>query len=143
MALDISVVCPFYNEVGIIEHAVRTMLHRLSMLDGSWELIVVNDGSTDNSEKVVRKIAEEHPELRVVGYAPNRGRGYALRTGIAEACGDIIVTTEIDLSWGETIVEELVSELRRSVDIDIVVASPHLVGGGYRNIRLSEPRPQV
>ena len=130
--MDVSVVCPFYNESPIIETAIRRLLSQLESLDGEWELIVVNDGSTDGSEQIARSI--ECSRLTVLGYPHNRGRGRALRTGIAAARGDIVVTTEIDLSWGDTIVDDLVSEMRRDPSIDIVVASPHRLGGGYRNV---------
>ena len=132
--MDISVVCPFFNEVGIIEHAIRTLVHHLCTLDGTWELIVVNDGSTDGSAAIAEGIAKEIPQLRVLGYRYNRGRGHALRTGIAAARGEIVITTEIDLSWGENIVHALVEEMRTHPETDIVVASPHLPGGGYKNV---------
>jgi glycosyltransferase involved in cell wall biosynthesis len=110
------------------------MLKQLSSLQLEWELIVVNDGSTDESATIVHQIAKEHPNLRLESYPTNRGRGCALRKGIASARGEIIVTTEIDLSWGENIVHELVSAMNKWPDADIVVASPHLPGGGYRNV---------
>ena len=132
--MDITVVCPFYNESGILEHAIRTLAGRLRTLEGSWELLVVNDGSVDGSAAIAERVAEEFPEMRVLGYRYNRGRGHALRTGIAAARGEIVVTTEIDLSWGVNIVHELVAEMRDHPDIDMVVASPHLPGGGYKNV---------
>jgi glycosyltransferase involved in cell wall biosynthesis len=132
--MDISVVCPFYNESQIIEQAIRQLLDRLRSIDGKWELIVVNDGSTDGSEKIAQRIAAEHPNLRVLSYLFNRGRGHALRTGINAARGEVIVTTEIDLSWGDTIVHDLVKAMRQWPDADILVASPHLPGGGYKNV---------
>ena len=132
--MDVSVVCPFYNEADIIEYAIRAMLKQLDTFQLEWELIVVNDGSTDESLKIVRQIAKEHPNLRFESYPGNRGRGYALRAGIDSARGEIIVTTEIDLSWGENIVQELVSAMNSWRDADMVVASPHLPGGGYRNV---------
>ena len=130
--MDVSVVCPFYNEALIIETAIRRLLLQLESLDAEWELIVVNDGSTDESEQIARSI--DSPRLTVLGYPHNRGRGRALRTGIAAARGDIVVTTEIDLSWGDTIVHDLVSKMRRDPSVDIVVASPHRLGGGYLNV---------
>jgi glycosyltransferase involved in cell wall biosynthesis len=132
--MDLSVVCPFFNEAGILEHAIRTLLARLRMLDATWELIVVNDGSTDGSGGIAERIARDAPQLRVLGYRYNRGRGHALRTGIAAAQGDIVVTTEIDLSWGEDIIHDLFAEMRAHPETDIVVASPHLPGGGYKNV---------
>jgi dolichol-phosphate mannosyltransferase len=132
--VEVSIVCPFYNESGIIEHAIRQMLVQLRTLRASWELIVVNDGSTDDSAEIAEAVAHENPRVRVLGYPRNRGRGHALYTGIMAARGDVIVTTEIDLSWGETIVHELVAAMDRWPAADIVVASPNLPGGGYRNV---------
>jgi len=132
--MDISVVSPFFNEAGIIRESVLEMLRQLESLDGEWELIVVNDGSTDDSAAIVREIAADNERLRLIEYPYNRGRGYALRTGINSARGDIIVTTEIDLSWGQNIVHELVAAIRKWPDADMVVASPHLPGGHYRNV---------
>jgi dolichol-phosphate mannosyltransferase len=132
--VDVSIVCPFFNEAGIIEHAIRQMLVQLETLPGRWELIVVNDGSTDESVELAEAVAHENPRLRVLGYARNRGRGHALHTGIMAARGDVIVTTEIDLSWGETVVHDLVDAMTRWPDADIVVASPNLPGGGYRHV---------
>src|SRR5262249_26959275 len=64
----ISVVCPFYNEESIIESAVRRLLAALTTLPQPYELIVVNDGSTDRSLEIVEAFAEDHPELRIVSY---------------------------------------------------------------------------
>jgi dolichol-phosphate mannosyltransferase len=133
-SLDLSVVCPFYNEGRIIEDAIRGLLERLEAMDLSWELIVVDDGSTDESREIARKVAAGRENVRVLGYRFNRGRGHGLRTGLAQARGRIIVTTEIDLSWGEDIVERLHDAMLANPDTDIVVASPHLPGGGYRNV---------
>ncbi|MCZ6672124.1 MAG: glycosyltransferase family 2 protein [Verrucomicrobia bacterium] len=133
--IEVSVICPFYNEEKIVGSAIHSLLDHLeSELDTSWELIVVNDGSKDDSVKVAEEIAADHPKLRLLSYRHNRGRGHALRTGIAQARGSVIVTTEIDLSWGEDIVERLLAAMREHPDADIVVASPHLPGGGYKNV---------
>jgi glycosyltransferase involved in cell wall biosynthesis len=132
--MDVSVVCPFYNEAGILEASVRGLLAQLDLLPHDWELIIVDDGSSDGSGAIAKSLTRLSPRLRVLGYRTNRGRGYALRTGIAAARGDTIVTTEIDLSWGDTIVHELVAEILRHPETDMVVASPHLPGGGYRNV---------
>lgn len=134
--LDVSVVCPFYNEAPIIEHSIRTMAQNLARLDGEWELLVVNDGSTDQSGEIAHRVALEYPRVRVLGYPHNKGRGAALLTGIRQSRGAIVVTTEIDLSWGENIVHELVAATRAHPEADIVVASPNLPGGGYRNVPL-------
>ena len=132
----ISVVCPFYNEEDIIEASVTNMLDNLQSLPEDWELIIVNDGSTDGSLEIAQNLEQKHPNLRVVSYPHNRGRGYALRTGVAEACGDIVVTTEIDGSWGDNIAHRIYKAFQEHPDADIIVASPHLKGGGYKNVPL-------
>jgi glycosyltransferase involved in cell wall biosynthesis len=132
--VEVSVVCPFFNEEQIIESAISVLLDKMHELNTTWELIVVNDGSTDNSHDIAAEFCEKSPHLRLLSYPINRGRGYALRTGIAAARGEIIITTEIDLSWGEDIVQRLYSAMREHQEADMVVASPHLSGGGYKNV---------
>jgi len=132
--LELSVVCPYYNESSIIEGAVTSLLEKMSQLRASWELIVVNDGSTDGSDDIVKELAKRKPNLRPIGYSFNQGRGHALLTGIKESRGQIVITTEIDLSWGEDIIERLYDAMHTRPDADIIVASPHLPGGGYRNV---------
>jgi glycosyltransferase involved in cell wall biosynthesis len=133
-AMSVSVVCPFYNESKILDQVLRNLLTNLAALPEDWEVIVVNDGSTDGSWDIAKRVAAEHPRLKVLGYEQNRGRGFGLRTGLAQATGDVIITTEIDLSWGDTIVHDLLAAMRRWPDAEIVVASPHLAGGGYKNV---------
>lgn len=130
----ISVVCPFYNEEVILEGSVRRMVRNLETLQGQWELIIVNDGSQDGSLEIARRLEFEDPRIRVVSYPVNRGRGYALRAGVAQANGKIVVTTEIDCSWGDDIVQRITDEFKKHPDADIIIASPHLPGGGYKNV---------
>jgi len=130
----ISVVCPFYNEAEILEKSVSLMLKNLEALPDEWELIIVNDGSRDDSLNIARQLEAKYPRLCVLSYPLNRGRGYAIRTGAAAARGDILVTTEIDSSWGDDIVLRLVGEMGKRPDADMIIASPHLPGGGYKNV---------
>jgi glycosyltransferase involved in cell wall biosynthesis len=134
--MELSVVCPFYNEAEGIQSAVRRMVFQLMRLETDWELILVNDGSTDASFALAAHVAQFFPRVRVLGYPDNRGRGHALRSGIEAARGEIVVTTELDLSWGENIVGQMLRFLRENSVFDIVVASPHLPGGGYENVPL-------
>ena len=129
-------VCPFHNEAEIIRDVVPELVRQLATLQDTWELLLVNDGSTDGSDEILLRLAANDSRVRPLGYSAHRGRGYALRAGITAARGDLVVTTEFDLSWGKTIVHELVRALRDSPEAQIVIASPHLPGGGYRNVPL-------
>jgi len=136
----ISIVSPFFNESLILEKSVELMISNLSTLQHEWEFIIVNDGSSDNSLEIAQSLAEKYRNnLRLISYPINKGRGYALKQGIDAANGDIIVTTEVDSSWGDTIVRDLVGVWDNDPGVDIVVASPHMPGGGYKNV----PRKRV
>ena len=130
----ISIVCPFYNEETILSASVQLMLNNLSTLEDEWELIIVNDGSTDQSFELAKTLAKKYEQLNVVGYQNNRGRGYAIRVGAAAAKGDILVTTEIDSSWGDDIVHRLTAIFKTHPDADMIIASPNLPTGGYKNV---------
>lgn len=131
--MKISVIIPMYNEELVIVESINRLVNTLSQLEDSWELILVNDGSTDETLKLANEESKKHPNVKVVSYIPNRGRGKALRTGFANAEGDLIVTTEADSSWGEGIIIKLLEELKKE-NVDIVIASPHRYGGGFKNV---------
>ena len=132
--LKISVICPFYNEADIIQAALERMINSLNSQLADWELIVVNDGSTDESLMLANEVIKNHKKnVRLLSASFNEGRGRALKNGINAATGDIIVTTEVDCSWGQSVVKDLATALitRNS---HVVVASPHLFGGGLVNV---------
>jgi dolichol-phosphate mannosyltransferase len=130
---NLSVICPMYNEGLAIRANVAKLVNALDQMPQAWELILVNDGSTDDSGEQVAALAAAEPRIRLFGYPRNRGRGYALRTGFRHARGRLIVTTESDLSWGADIIEKLLTALD-SQDCDMVVASPHGPGGRLENV---------
>lgn len=131
----VSVVCPFYNESAFIVSAARKMIAALEKQVPEWELILVNDGSQDDSlNKLLDSLKENDHKVSVLSCEQNQGRGRALMNGIQASKGDIIVTTEADGSWGEDIVQRLVSELTTHPEIHFVIASPNLPGGGLENV---------
>lgn len=132
--MKVSIVCPYYNEAAIIEKAFDGMLDNLKNIKMDWELILVNDGSLDESYDIVLKKTNNDPRIKLISYPYNQGRGYALSQGIKAAQGDFIITTEIDLSWGDDIIQIILNEFERNPRLDVVVASPHLPGGGYKNV---------
>ncbi len=134
----LSVIVPMFNE----EENVRSTVDRIAAVlkggfhDGPWEIILVNDGSVDETWEVARRLAmdPEYPWLRVKGYAHNRGRGCALRTGFAAARGLWVVATDADLSYEPDYILELVTVLREREDIDVVLASAYMPGGGVQGV---------
>ena len=94
------------------------------------ELIFVDDGSTDGCGDAVASASERDPRVRLCRYTPNRGKGYAVRTGVLSAEGDIILFTDCDNAYGEEAVGRLADTVMKS-GADIVVGSRNLSKDGY------------
>jgi len=131
--MRLSVVLPLYNEEKDIASNVENVIDTLRGFKGGYEIIIVNDGSTDNSLKVLKKISRKYSFVKIISYNKNRGRGYALRQGFDKASGDFVVVTESDLNWGSEIILNILFVLENK-DADIVVASPYRKGGKLVNV---------
>lgn len=119
-----------YNESSIIEDAVRTYASYLEGRFEDWELIFVDDGSADGCGDVVLAAHEKDERIRLCRYTPNRGKGYAVRTGVLAAQGDLILFTDCDNAYGEEAIGRLADNLTDS-GADIVVGSRNLSKDGY------------
>ena len=93
-----SIVIPAYNEKARILATLEAVV--TSVRTQSWraEVIVVNDGSTDSTARLVKDFAEHAPEVRLIENPGNRGKGYSVRHGMLEAAGDVVMFTDADLS---------------------------------------------
>lgn len=126
----ISLVIPAYQEAGIIEATVRAADAYLKNAFDSYEVLVVDDGSTDGMAELVRRL--ESDTVRLTGYQPNRGKGYAVRTGMLEARGDLIFYTDADLAYGLEVIGKAVELLKRE-KADIVIGSRKMDKEGYKS----------
>jgi len=115
----LSVIVPAYNEETRIGATLQRMVAYLEERGESFELIVVSDGSTDNTNAVVNKIAEAHVQLRLLTYSPNRGKGYAVRVGMLAATGERVLFSDADLATPIEEVEKLSEALDKGCDIAI------------------------
>lgn len=131
--MKLSVVVPTYNEELAIAENAREMLRSIQGYTEDYELIFVNDGSTDKTLEKLQSLAETFSKIKIVSYVPNRGRGFALRSGFEAAKGDFTVVTESDLNWSSDIIVRLARVLE-SGSADIAVASPHMKGGRMENV---------
>lgn len=133
--MKISLVIPMYNEGSIIEDAVKTFSEFLASAFEDWELIFVDDGSVDGCASVVEKASQAQPRIRLCSYAPNRGKGCAVRTGMLAAQGDIILFTDCDNAYGTNALGRLAAAFSTS-DADIIVGSRNLSKDGYEGYTL-------
>lgn len=124
----ISVVVPAYDEALVIGDLVRTVAPALP--EGS-ELVVVDDGSTDATPKVLAELAREVGCLRVVTHDRNRGIGAALATGFRTAGGDVVVTMDADLTHPVDLMVRLAEGCRTA---DAVYGSRYVPGGAMEGV---------
>ncbi|HUL19835.1 MAG TPA: glycosyltransferase, partial [Thermodesulfobacteriota bacterium] len=132
--MDISIIIPMFNEAENVEITLKRVEEVLSSIPGSFEIIPVNDGSVDNTLEVLRKVAEHNKNIKIASYPKNIGRGMALRTGFKESTGDIIVSTDADLSFAPNHIIDLINVLKNEPDIDFVLGSPFIPGGVVQNV---------
>src|SRR4030066_738553 len=95
--IEISVVVPVFNEEGNLPVLIPTLAEVLKGLGRSYEMIFVDDGSSDGSRRILREMASQYPSLRIIGLKENRGLSTALLAGMKEVRGDTIVTLDSDL----------------------------------------------
>jgi glycosyltransferase involved in cell wall biosynthesis len=132
--MDLSIVIPMFNEAENAEPTLSRVEEVLTSFSGTHEIIAVNDGSLDNTLDVLNRLAQQDKKLKIVSYPKNAGRGMALRKGFKESSGEIIVSIDADLSYNPQYILDLVGTLRREPEIDLVLASPYMPGGGVKNV---------
>ena len=133
--MKISLIIPMYNESSIIHEALNTFSSYMAETFEDWELIFVDDGSADGCGDAVIAAHKKDERIRLCRYTPNRGKGYAVRTGVLAAEGDWIIFTDCDNAYGTEAIGRLEKTLRES-DADIVVGSRNLSKDGYEGYTL-------
>lgn len=116
---QLSIVVPAYNEDQRLGASLKRMLAYFDAQRYSYEILVVSDGSTDRTEDVVTQIAACRPELRLLAYTPNRGKGHAVRYGMLRSRGARILFCDADLATPIEEVEKLTAQLDHGYDIAI------------------------
>lgn len=105
--MDISVVIPLYNEEESLPE-LTAWIERVMLENGfSYEIIFVNDGSTDSSRRVMAELAARNPAIHGVSFARNYGKSPALNTGFQRAKGDVVITMDADLQDSPDEIPEL------------------------------------
>src|SRR5712692_9241826 len=114
MPARLSIVVPAYNEAARLGTTLRTILDYLNRNEEDAELVVVDDGSGDETAAVAERAVGQCGAVsaRVIRYAPNRGKGYAVRTGLLAAGANIALFSDADLSTPITETPRLVDPIR-------------------------------
>lgn len=118
--MELTVIIPAYNEGKAIFQNLLQTAEVVRSFSASWELIAVDDGSTDETYAEATKAAARIPELRVLSYRKNRGKGFALRRGFNEARGEVVAFLDADLEIHPSQLPGLLRLLdQRAVDLVI------------------------
>ena len=130
-----SIVLPVYNEAGVLRQNVEDLIAYLRGLEDRFrfEVIIVNDGSRDESGAIAEELARRHPALRVAHHPTNFGVGQALKFGFSLSGGDYVVVLDVDLSYSPEHIELLLGKITET-RAKLVLASPYMEGGRLTNV---------
>ena len=131
----VSVVVPAFKEAAILEQNLTALCHYMETLEDQyqWEIIVVNDGSTDGTGELAEGFARSQRHICVLHHPTNFGLGQALQSGFNYCRGDYIVVVDIDLSYSPDHIQKLLIKIRET-RAKVVVTSPYTKGGKVSNV---------
>ena len=138
-----SLVLPAFNPGPAVERTWDAVRHFLDDRPDPWEVIFVMDGCTDGSRELLADLGrrDDDPRLRVLSYYPNRGKGYAVRSGLLAARGAYRLFTDIDLAYRFCDIARVAEEVHRGAEVAIasrehpqstIELPPHTLGYAYR-----------
>ena len=127
--MKISLVIPMYNESSIIKQTAQTLSEYMQNTFEDYEVLFVDDGSKDDCAEIVRAL--ELPNVKVTGYGGNKGKGAAVRHGVLEADGDVIMFTDADLAYGTEVIRRVYDNFEQSPDIKMLIGSRNISDDGY------------
>ncbi len=119
MNRSFSIVIPAYNESMRIPPTLEAIAAYFGQRGAEYEIIVVDDGSSDGTPDVVRRIMEKIPAIRLIENGVNCGKGFSVRKGFLAAKGDLVLFSDADLSTPVREFERLLAEIERGADVAI------------------------
>ncbi|HEX7288340.1 MAG TPA: dolichyl-phosphate beta-glucosyltransferase [Candidatus Angelobacter sp.] len=114
-----SIIVPAYNEGARVGATLEQILDHLRAQQWNAEVVVVDDGSRDNTLEVLNRFAREHPQVRVLENPGNQGKGYAVRNGMTNARGEVLLFTDADMSSPIAEAGKLFAALEQGADVAI------------------------
>lgn len=126
---DLTIVIPAYNEESRLPPTLERMLHNLTQtFPGSFEIIVIDDGSSDNTSLVTKKFISLHSQISLITNKKNQGRGFVMRQGVLGARGRYILDTDADGSVDDEAIPRFYKYLEENKDVDMLIGSRTIAG---------------
>jgi glycosyltransferase involved in cell wall biosynthesis len=134
----VTLILPVYNEEALLSSSLKIISDYCTSekIQHPCEILLINDGSSDNTGMMADDLAKENKLLRVIHHPVNMNLGIALQTGFRNAKGSIIVVLDIDLSYSVEHINLLIDKLL-STQADVVIASPYMKGGKVTGVPFS------
>lgn len=125
MAIRYSIIFPAYNEAGAIERAIRETSAVFGAMKEPFEILLVDDGSSDRTAEIAETLQKEFFHLRLLRHAANRGKGAAVATGVAGAQGETVLFLDCDLATHPSEAPRFIEQLKNA---DVVIGSRRAAG---------------
>lgn len=113
----LSVIAPVFNEEALIRESVKRLTQVLGSLNCAYELVFVDDGSTDKTFSILQEEQKNHPEIRVLRFSRNFGHQMAITAGMDHVKGDVIVTIDADLQDPPELISKMLEKWKEGYDI--------------------------
>ena len=123
-----------YNENRVIAASAKTLSDYMAANFADYEIVFCSDGSTDGCDKTVEAL--NLPNVRVIAYEKNQGKGCAVRTAMLAATGDVRMFTDADLAYGTDVIKKVADAFEANSNADLVIGSRNLDKTGYEGYTL-------
>ncbi len=117
--IDLSIVIPCFNESQRITHKFSKSYQKIKELNLNFEIILVDDGSTDNTKQVLRNLAKQYKNVSVISYSQNQGKGYAVKKGIEQSTGEVVGFMDADFAISLDELPRFLEVLKSGADLCI------------------------
>ena len=115
--VELSIIIPVYNEVENVKLLLESILNVLINLEKDFEVIFIDDGSTDGTDKVLKELSKKSPQIKAIRFRRNFGQTAALAAGFDYAAGDIIVSLDGDLQNDPKDIPMMINKLEEGYDV--------------------------
>lgn len=131
MAKKVSVIIPVYNESSYIRRSLENV-YQEALPNWRKEIIIVNDGSTDDTLAILKSLTKEYPQVQIISLKENKGKGAAVKAGLRSATGDIVIIQDADLEYDPHDYHEILNVYEKE-KTDAVYGSRNLGAKIYHN----------
>jgi dolichol-phosphate mannosyltransferase len=118
-----SIVIPLYNEEDVAGECIRRVTAVCEKLDGSYEVIFVDDGSEDSTREIIGKACAENPALKLISFSRNFGHQVAITAGMDHSSGDAVIVMDADLQDPPEVIPSLIEKYKEGYDVVYAVRS--------------------